>query len=113
MTEQKKDKDNTGVAFLNTFKTKPTQPDINGKCTVGGKDWDMVIWENISLEGKKYYTIKFNEPKIVADKKESYDGKQSFSKPIQQQPTATNISDDLNEMEAILRSADDDESPFA
>lgn len=112
MAEQKKDKDNSGVAFWNTFKTKPTQPDINGKCTVGGKDWDMVIWENVSAEGKKYFTIKFNEPKVGTDKKEPYDNKQTFSKPIQHQPTATSISDDLSEMEAILKSADDDDSPF-
>jgi hypothetical protein len=119
MTVQKKD--NRGYIFPNTNKNKPTQPDFTGKATIDGKDWQMAAWENKTPEGKRYLSFTFSVPLAIDPNAPATNN--TNSKPVQQPVTnnqtntnkpavtAAPISDDLDDLDAILRSADDD-NPF-
>lgn len=115
MTAQKKD--NKGFHFPNTNKTKATQPDYTGKSTVDGKEWQTATWENTTPDGKRYLSTTYSIPLPPKE------GANSNAKPAnggnsttQNTPqvkngTASPIFEDTDDLDAILRSADDD-NPF-
>lgn len=61
--------DNSGALFKNSKKEKETHPDMNGKITVNGVDYNLSAWTNTTKTGEKYISIKVSEliPKENAD----------------------------------------------
>jgi hypothetical protein len=52
----------TGSIFYNTRKTNPKQPDINGRFTLDGKQFELAGWEKASrITGQTYFSIKISE----------------------------------------------------
>ena len=47
-------KNNKGVLFPNTNKTKPSQPDFTGKIVINDQEKRLSAWENKTPEGQKY-----------------------------------------------------------
>ena len=117
MTVSNKDnKDNNGFLFPNTNKNKPTQPDFTGKAVIEGKEKQFVAWKNVTKDGKEYLACKFSDPRPVTEDKTSqtnnYQNNNSHQDTNNLKPAYTsNISDDLDDLDAILRSAEDDD-PF-
>lgn len=115
MTLQKKD--NRGYTFPNTNKNKPTQPDHTGKATLDGKEWSMAAWENITPDGKKYLSFAFSIP-LPVDPNAVRPNNSSNQQQTPQRssnvvtPIVSTDSNDLDDLDAILRSADDDDNPF-
>lgn len=109
MTEQKKD--NRGYLYPNTNKTKPTQPDFQGKVTIEGKEWKLSAWENKSPDGKKYLSISVSPPFTGTEQKDQKDASGNYSQSSDKPSTGAPISNDLDELEEILRISDDD-NPF-
>jgi uncharacterized protein (DUF736 family) len=57
------DNNNTGVLFRNETATPENkQPYMTGKCQVAGKDMQVAGWMQESKAGKKYLSLKFQEP---------------------------------------------------
>lgn len=122
MTENTKSKNNKGFLYPNTNKTKATQPDYTGKVVieVNGAviEKRLVAWENNDSNGQKYLAVSVSDL-IIQDNKAvnnsnsnnnvSSTGVQNPS--IQRVPVSSPISDDLEDLDAILRIADDD-NPF-
>lgn len=108
MTVTNKDnKDNTGFLFYNTNKTNPKQPDLSGKAIIKGQEQQFVCWKNVSKDGKEYLTCKFSDPKPANESKPSANNNNDTNKPAY----TSNISEDLDDLDAILRSAEED-NPF-
>lgn len=113
MTELQKD--NRGVLFANTNKSKPTQPDMTGQGTIKGVEQRISAWENTSPKGVKYLSLIFSDPLpnngSNTPKSESSGNNSSSSQDTHRTTTAAPISDDLDDLDAILKSTDD-ENPF-
>lgn len=112
----KDNKDNKGFLFPNTNKNKPTQPDLSGKAIIDGKEKQFAAWENVTKDGKKYWACVFSDPKPVNEEKTGVNNNSnnhhSNDNSNNSKPAYTsNISDDLDDLDAILRSAEDDD-PF-
>ena len=57
------DNNNTGVLFRNETATPENkQPYMTGKCEVNGKDMQVAGWMKESKAGKKFHSLKFQEP---------------------------------------------------
>ena len=57
------DNNNTGVLFRNETATPENkQPYMTGKCEVNGKDMQVAGWMKESKTGKKFLSLKFQEP---------------------------------------------------
>ena len=57
------DNNNTGVLFRNETATPENkQPYMTGKCEVNGKEMQVAGWMQESKNGKKYLSLKFQEP---------------------------------------------------
>ncbi len=57
------DNNNTGVLFRNETATPENkQPYMTGKCEVNGKDMQVAGWMKESKAGKKFLSLKFQEP---------------------------------------------------
>lgn len=56
-------KDNSGALFRNEKKERDGQPDYTGKCVIDGKELRIAAWLNESKTGRKYFAMKFSEPR--------------------------------------------------
>jgi len=57
------DNNNTGVLFRNETATPENkQPYMTGKCEVNGKMMQVAGWMKESKAGKKFLSLKFQEP---------------------------------------------------
>ena len=57
------DNNNTGVLFRNETATPENkQPYMTGKCEVNGKEMQLAGWMKESKAGKKFLSLKFQEP---------------------------------------------------
>lgn len=57
------DNNNTGVLFKNDTATPENkQPFFTGKCQVNGKDMQVAGWMKDSKSGKKFISLRFQEP---------------------------------------------------
>jgi uncharacterized protein (DUF736 family) len=131
MTEQPK-KDNRGYLYPNGNKTKPTHPDHTGTLMADGKEWRLAAWENQSTDGKKYFSIiisppltnteqfkKTNEPQAAIETSEQNNTVQHPSSGNDMNTNNANSDyynqsiaiDELDDLDAILKSSDDD-NPF-
>jgi len=52
-------KDGTGQLFPNTNKTSEKHPDKKGKAMVGGKLYDVGVWEKTSAKGEMFLSLSF------------------------------------------------------
>jgi uncharacterized protein (DUF736 family) len=113
MTELQKD--NRGALFPNTNKTKPTQPDMTGSGVIKGVEQRISAWENTSPKGVKYLSLIFSDPLpnngSNTPRTASTGNNSSSSQDTPKTTTAAPISDDLDDLDAILKSTDD-ENPF-
>ena len=61
------DNTNTGVLFRNETSTPENkQPYMTGKLNVGGKDFQLAGWMKESKGGKKFLSLKIQEPRVEA-----------------------------------------------
>jgi uncharacterized protein (DUF736 family) len=111
MTDNTKNKNNKGFLYPNTNKTKATHPDYTGKLVIeqNGVVFEkrVAAWENNDSSGKKYLSLIVSEPVDQENKQQNNNSNQT----IQRAPVSSPISDDLEDLDAILRIADDD-NPF-
>ena len=57
------DNNNTGVLFRNETATPENkQPYMSGNCEVNGKKMQIACWMNESKAGKKFLSLRFQEP---------------------------------------------------
>jgi len=57
------DNNNRGVLFRNETATPENkQPYMSGSCEVNGKKMQIACWMNESKAGKKFLSLKFQEP---------------------------------------------------
>ena len=57
------DNNNTGALFRNATSTPENkQPTHTGKCEVNGKPMQISAWLQESKSGKKYLSLRFQEP---------------------------------------------------
>jgi hypothetical protein len=54
-------KENTGVLFRNTYKTKDSQPDYKGTALIDGKLKEVAMWVNTSKENLQYFKAQFQD----------------------------------------------------
>ena len=58
------DNSNSGVLFKNDKKAEGSkQPDYNGNAEVNGKKVEIAAWIRTSKTGKKFMSLKFQEPR--------------------------------------------------
>lgn len=112
MTDNTKNKNNKGFLYPNTNKTKATHPDYTGKLVIeqNGVVFEkrVAAWENNDSSGKKYLSIIISDPVVQENKQ--LNNQNNNSQSIQRNPVSSPISDDLEDLDAILRIADD--NPF-
>lgn len=65
----KEKKNNSGAAFLRKS-DNPKAPWASGPVTVDGKDYDISIWQQTSIKGDKYLSVKFGAPFVPKNKRE-------------------------------------------
>lgn len=118
MTENTKNKNNKGFLYPNTNKTKATHPDYTGKVLleVNGTvvEKRLAAWENSDSNGQKYLSIIVSDLLLQENKNNNSNNtnQTAGSTPtVQRTPVSSPISDDLEDLDAILRIADDD-NPF-
>ena len=59
------DNNNQGVLFRNETATEENkQPYMSGKCEVNGKEMQIAAWMRESKNGKKFLSLKFQEPRV-------------------------------------------------
>jgi len=57
------DNTNSGVLFVNQYKEDgDSRPDFVGKLDVEGKEYRLAGWKNTSKAGKRYISVKAQEP---------------------------------------------------
>ena len=58
------DNTNSGVLFANQYKEEgDSRPDFIGNVDVEGKEFRLAGWKNVSSKGKRYISVKVEEPK--------------------------------------------------
>ena len=62
-------KDNSGAAFARES-DNPKAPKYSGPATIGGKDYEVSIWQQTSQTGVKYLSLKFGAPYVPKGKKQ-------------------------------------------
>jgi uncharacterized protein (DUF736 family) len=62
-------KDNSGAAFARES-DNPKAPKYSGPATIGGKDYEVSIWQQTSQKGVKYLSLKFGAPYVPQNKKQ-------------------------------------------
>jgi hypothetical protein len=55
------DNTNRGAIFINKRKEKETQPDLNGKINIEGKDYRIAAWKQESGKVGKYISLVVSE----------------------------------------------------
>ena len=57
------DNTNSGVLFVNQYKEDgDSRPNFVGKLDVEGKEYRLAGWKNTSKTGKRYISVKVQEP---------------------------------------------------
>jgi|TARA_R100001530_G_scaffold62457_1_gene44937 uncharacterized protein (DUF736 family) len=57
------DNTNSGVLFVNQYKEDgDSRPNFVGKLDVEGKEYRLAGWKNTSKAGKRYISVKVQEP---------------------------------------------------
>ena len=59
--------DNSGALFKNSKKEKESQPDLTGKITINGVEYNLSGWGNTSKSGNEYISLKVSELKPKSD----------------------------------------------
>lgn len=122
MSENTKSKNNKGFLYPNTNKTKATHPDYTGKVLVDVNgvviEKRLAAWENSDSNGQKYLAIIISDIILHENKTQGNNinnqqnsGNNTATNNVQRVPVSSPISDDLEDLDAILRTADDD-NPF-
>lgn len=52
-------RDNSGSSFKSDRKTKESQPDLTGKCMVGGKVYYVSTWRKLGRSGEEWLSHSF------------------------------------------------------
>ena len=52
-------KENAGSIFRNDKEGNEKRPDLTGTANVGGVVYNVASWENTTMDGKQYYSLKF------------------------------------------------------
>lgn len=101
-----KHKDNSGSAFKNNYKQSEKHPDYKGTTVIGGKTYEVALWERSTSKGEPYYSLKYSEPyKGNSDKKHPKKTAGTFNADFaKKQETANFIAD--------VQSQEDDGLPF-
>ena len=75
-------KPDSAVLFRDEEKTNEKAPDFTGQGLIGGTNYRLAAWINESQAGKKYFSIKFEEPR---------------QKPVESKPAAadTDLDEDV------------------
>lgn len=73
-TNQKQfDNTNRGVLFRDANKEEGSKkPDFTGKIDVGGKEYRLAAWTNVSRSGQKFLSLSVSEFKPKTEDKEPY-----------------------------------------
>lgn len=69
-TNKKFDNTNRGVLFRDANKEEGSKkPDFTGKIDVGGKEYRLAAWTNVSKSGQKFLSLSVSEfkPKTEGD----------------------------------------------
>ncbi len=61
----KKNDDNSGAIFKNTYKKTEQQPDYKGKAVIDGTEKEVALWLRESKNGQKYFYVKFSRPYVT------------------------------------------------
>lgn len=61
------DNNNSGVLFKNEKEEGSKQPDYKGTAEVNGKQLEIAAWIRTSKTGKKFMSLKFQEPRQKKD----------------------------------------------
>jgi len=56
-------KDNSIALFKNDYRKKETDPEMTGKGLIGGVEYRVAAWKNVSKSGKPYLGLKFSLPR--------------------------------------------------
>jgi uncharacterized protein (DUF736 family) len=64
MSEKQYDDTNRGALFP-AEKKSDKHPDLKGKLNVGGKDYYLSAWSQVSKAGKKYLSVAVDEPRAA------------------------------------------------
>ena len=64
-------KENSGSLFRNERKTTENQPDYRGSCLINGVALEIAAWVKESNTGTKYFSFKFQEPRVKQEAKGS------------------------------------------
>lgn len=62
MSQQRQQKDMTGVLFKNDRKTADNQPDYRGDIVVRGERLQLSAWIKTASNGKKFMSLAVSEP---------------------------------------------------
>jgi len=76
-------KDNSVALFKNDYKNKEKEPDMKGKGLVGGTEYEVAAWNNVSKKGVEYLGLQF---KLPQDKGSSYSKPQPKPQPEEDFP---------------------------
>jgi hypothetical protein len=112
MIENTKNKVNKGFLYPNINKTKPTHPDYTGKISIelNGSivEKRLAAWLNSDSNGQKYLSIISSDP-IHQENKGNNNSIEIQTQATQKASVSSTISDDLEDLEAILKI---DDNPF-
>jgi hypothetical protein len=77
-----KQKDMSGVMFLNKFK-KPgeSSPDFRGTFSMAGEIWDIAAWEKTAGSGETYMSLAITVPREKKSKEEEKQAREPRQKP--------------------------------
>lgn len=63
MSDQYEQRDNSGVLFENDKRKNPKAPVMQGEVVVDGTKKRIVVWPaKYSRNGKRYWSVSFNDP---------------------------------------------------
>lgn len=54
-------KNNQGSLFENDRITNPTQPQLTGTITIGGRKYRLAAWRKSTRDGKEFLSLKIEE----------------------------------------------------
>ena len=76
-------RDNSVALFKNDYKKKEKDPDMTGNGLVGGTEYEVAAWNNVSKKGVEYLGLQF---KLPQDKGSSYSKPQPKPEPEEDFP---------------------------
>lgn len=60
-------KENTGSVFKNDKKGNDKAPEYKGSANINGRVMDIALWYAQNKKGETYFSLKFQEPRTVAE----------------------------------------------